>query len=182
MDADRKTSGIGDLRVAVYLRTVHPEFFAIRARRAFHQKAFEAEVWLLDPGHVLSFTHADGAVTEVVVPRHVELPRRGLARQVDVRRAGSLDLEFRGPVRYCLAYQADAEEPETYQREAEELLAGARQGHLFSETPRQLAGRAFSYAVPELRARSLLVHAWHGFPEACTILKTQTLIEWVTEP
>jgi hypothetical protein len=40
-----------------------------------------------------------------------------------------------------------------------------------------VAGRAFSYAVPELRANSLLVHTWHGFPAEATILKTQTLIE-----
>ncbi|HUX14895.1 MAG TPA: DUF2617 family protein [Phycisphaerae bacterium] len=85
-----------------------------------------------------------------------------------------------------MAYQVDAAGPETYRREAEELLAGARQAHLFVEDAGDAAGRhgdspgagrAFSYAVPELRANSLLVHTWHGFPAEATILKTQTLIE-----
>ena len=76
-----------------------------------------------------------------------------------------------------MAYQVDAAGPETYRREAEELLAGARQAHLFAENAGDAAERAFSYAVPELRVNSLLVHTWHGFPAEATILKTQTLIE-----
>ncbi len=187
---------VTDLRVSVYLRALHPEFFQIRVRRSIAHSALDSEVWLLDGGHVITFVDGPNAITEVLAPRDLELPKRGLARTVDLSevakgvrsnkdkgwtRSGAGDrdyrLETRGPVVYQMAYQVDTESPETYMREAEELLASARQGHLFTEGARQAAKRPFSYAVPEPRGAGLLVHTWHGFPAENTILKTQTLIE-----
>jgi len=186
-EGERQTA-VGDLRLSVFLRPLHPEFFTIRARRAFDAASggFQAEVWLLDPGHVISFIEGEQAVTEVIAPRDLALPKRGLVREIDLAGEREERFEARGTLVYQMAYQVDAAGPETYRREAEELLAGARQAHLFAEDAGDaagrhgdspVAGRAFSYAVPELRANSLLVHTWHGFPAEATILKTQTLIE-----
>jgi hypothetical protein len=179
MDASGKQIVVADLRLSLYLRTLHPEFFHIRARRAFKHADFEFEVWLLEVGHVVTFIDGPEAVTEVLVPRDLELPRRGLVRTLDLVREHEHRLETRGPVLYNMAYQVDAEDPDTYLKEAEELLASARQGHLFSEEPHEVARRPFSYAVPEPKGRGLLVHTWHGFPAESTILKTQTLIEQI---
>jgi hypothetical protein len=175
---DRQTA-VADLRLSVYLRPIHPEFFDIRARKVFSRARFDAELWLLAPGHVVSLTSGDCGVTEVIAPRDVELPRRGVVRQVDLGGDREHRLETRGPVLYTIVYEIHPEPPETYRKEAEELLAGARQSDLYSEMGHDVATRAFSYAVPELRADSLLVHTWHGFPAENTILKTQTLIERV---
>jgi hypothetical protein len=180
MDASERQIVVADLKLLVYLRTLHPEFFQIRARRAFEQATFAGEVWLLDVGHVVTFVDGPNAITEVLAPRELELPKRGLARTLDLVGQNDHRLEARGPLVYQMAYQVDAEGPATYLREAEELLAAARQGHLFTEEPREAARRPFSYAVPEPRGRGLLVHTWHGFPAESTILKTQTLIEQVT--
>lgn len=188
MAQGERQTAVGDLRLSVFLRPLHPEFFTIRARRALESGAggFQAEVWLLDPGHVISFIEGEQAVTEVIAPRELALPKRGLVRKIDLAGEREERFEARGPLVYQMAYQVDAAGPETYRREAEELLAGARQAHLFAENAGNaagrhgdspVAGRAFSYAVPELRANSLLVHTWHGFPAEATILKTQTLIE-----
>lgn len=185
MAAGDRQLTVTDLRVSVYLRALHPEFFRIRVRRSIAHSALDSEVWLLDGGHVITFVDGPNAITEVLAPRDLELPKRGLARTVDLSeactRSGAGDrdhrLETRGPVVYQMAYQVDTESPETYMREAEELLASARQGHLFAEGARQAAKRPFSYAVPEPRGAGLLVHTWHGFPAENTILKTQTLIE-----
>jgi len=188
MAQGKRQTAVGDLRLSVFLRPLHPEFFTIRARRALESGAggFQAEVWLLDPGHVISFIEGEQAVTEVVAPRDLALPKRGLVREINLAGEREERFEARGPLVYQMAYQVDAAGPETYRREAEELLAGARQAHLFAEDAGDAAGRhgdspvarrAFSYAVPELRANSLLVHIWHGFPAEATILKIQTLIE-----
>jgi hypothetical protein len=163
--------------LSLFLRTLHPEFFTIRARREFKHATFEGEVWLLDSGHVITFVEGTNAITEVVAPRELELPKRGLVRTIELAGQHEHTLESRGPIVYHMAYQVDTENPETYLREAEELLAAARQGHLFTEEPRRVAQRPFSYAVPEPRGQGFLVHAWHGFPHENTILKTQTLIE-----
>ncbi|MBE3099480.1 MAG: DUF2617 family protein [Planctomycetes bacterium] len=179
MDASERQLGVADLRLSLYLRTLHPEFFSIRARRQFSHATFTFEVWLLDVGHVVAFTDSGEAITEVIVPRDVELPRRGLARTLDLVGEHEHRLEARGPIIYHMAYQVDAQDAGTYLREAEELLASARQGHLFNEASPEVARRPFSYAVPEPKGRGLLVHTWHGFPAESTILRTQTLIERV---
>jgi hypothetical protein len=177
MSTSDKQTAVADLRLCLYLRTLHPEFFTIRGRRVFKHADFEFELWLLEDGHVVTFIDGPEAITEALVPRDLELPRRGLVRTVDLAREQEHRLETRGPILYNMTYQVDTEDPGTYLREAEELLASARQGHLFSEEPREVARKPFSYAVPEPQGRGVLVHTWHGFPAEHTILKTQTLIE-----
>ena len=177
MEPNESQVAVADLRLSLYLRALHPEFFAIRARQALRHSTFEAQVWLLASGHVITFVDGASAITEVLAPRDLVLPQRGLVRTLDVAGENEHRLETRGPVVYQMAYQVDAQTPETYRREAEELLASARHGHLFIESLEASARRPFSYAVPELRGTGLLVHTWHGFPAQNTILKTQTLIE-----
>jgi hypothetical protein len=179
MGTNNKQVAISDLKLSLYLRPLHPEFFEIRARRTFEQTGFDGYVWLLDSGHVITFIDGPNAISEVMAPRELELPKRGLVRTVDLAGEHDHRLETRGPVIYQMAYQVDQEVPDTYLREAEDLLASARQGHLFTESPHEAAKRPFSYAVPEPRGTGLLVHTWHGFPAENTILKTQTLIERV---
>ena len=177
MDSGDRQIAVADLQLRLYLRTIHPEFFNIRARRTLAYATFHGEIWLLDVGHVITSVDGPDAVTEVVAPRELELPRRGLVRTIDLVGQREHRLEARGPIIYHMAYQVDAESAETYLREVEELLASARQGHLFIEEPHEAARRPFSYAVTEPRGRGLLVHTWHGFPAENTILKVQTLIE-----
>jgi len=179
MDTHSRQVAIADLRLSLFLRPLHPEFFVIRARRTFEQTGFDGCVWLLDSGHVITFIDGPNAITEVMAPRELELPKRGLVRTVDLVGEHEHRLETRGPIVYQMAYQVDNEGPQTYLREAEDLLASARQGHLFAESAQEAAKRPFSYAVPEPRGTGLLVHTWHGFPAENTILKTQTLIERV---
>jgi hypothetical protein len=179
MSTEGRQTAVADLRLSLYLRPLHPEFFDIRARQSFAQPTYRAQVWLLESGHVITFVSGPSALAEVIAPRGLELPTRALVRQIDLVGESEQRLEGRGPVLYTVVYHVDVQEPETYRLEAEELLGGARTGHLFAEKPGTLAQRPFGYAVPELRAASLLVHTWHGFPSEHTILKTQTLIEQV---
>ena len=179
MEGGERQLTVTDLRLSVFLRALHPEFFDIRARCSLGHAAFQSEVWLIEGGHVITFADGPNTIAEVIAPRDTELPKRGLARTVDLAGDREYRLETRGALVYQMAYQVDATAPETYLREAEDLLASARQGHLFDDGPRQAGKRAFSYAVPEPRGAGLLVHVWHGFPAENTILRTQTLIERV---
>ncbi len=172
-----RQTALSDLRLSVYARALHPEFFSIRARRDFVTHSFAAQVWLVEGGHVILFVDGPEAVAEVVAPKHLELPERGRVRTLDLVGSDFCRFESHGLVEYQMAYQVEACSPSAYVREAEELLASARRGHLFVEGPSGSAARAFSYAVPEPRGRALVVHAWHGFPAERVILRTQTLIE-----
>jgi len=168
---------LSDLRLSVYLRALHPEFFQIRARRDFAGLAFDGRLWLIEGGHVILFVDGPDAVTEVVARKDLELPKRGLARAADLAGEREHRVQAHGTLLYRAAYQVDACSAGRYRQEAEELLASARSDHVYTEGPWQGRAPAFSYAVPEPKGRGLLVHAWHGFPAERTILRTQTLIE-----
>jgi len=174
-----RQTAVSDLRLSVYLRALHPEFFDIREGRAFDGFAFDGHMWLIDVGHVVIFVDGPDAVTEVVARKDLELPKRGLARAADLTGEREHRVEARGTLLYQMTYQVDACSVGRYVQEAEDLLASARSGHVYAEGPLAGPARAFSYAVPEPRGRGLLVHAWHGFPTERTILRTQTLIERV---
>jgi hypothetical protein len=177
MGIDERQIVVSDLKLRLYLRALHPEFFTIRARRSFGHAGFEGEVWLIEGGHVITFVDGPEAITEVIAPRELELPRRGLVKTLDIVGQNEHRLDARSPLVYQMAYQVDVESPATYVREVEDLLTSSRQGHLFVEETREMTKRSFSYAVSEPHGRGLLVHAWHGYPTENVILKTQTLIE-----
>jgi hypothetical protein len=177
MTGRSRQTAVSDLRLSVYLRALHPEFFEIRACRDFDGLAFDGQMWLIEGGHVVVFVDGPDAVTEVVAPKDLELPRRGRARSADLAGDREHRVEARGTLLYQMAYQVETCSLGRYVREAEDLLASARSGHVYAEATTDGRARAFSYAVPEPKGRGLLVHAWHGFPAERTILRTQTLIE-----
>ena len=179
MDDRPQQTAVSDLRLSVYLRALHPEFFDIRAGLTFEAFAFDGQMWLIEGGNVVSFIDGPDAVTEVIAPKDLALPKRGRVRALDLAGSAECEVDARGTVLYRMAYQVETCTAGRYVREAEDLLASARSGHLYREGDAVGAGRAFSYAVPEPKGRGLLVHAWHGFPADHTILRTQTLMERV---
>ena len=163
----------------VYLRGLSVVAMLVAAGVAFDAFAFDGHMWLIEGGHVVSFIDGPDAVTEVIAPKELALPKRGRVRALDLAGSAECEVDARGTVLYRMAYQVETCTAGRYVREAEDLLASARSGHLYREGDAVGTGRAFSYAVPEPKGRGLLVHAWHGFPADHTILRTQTLIERV---
>ena len=55
----------GGLTLLLYQRTLHPELFKIYATEQVSRRAYEADIWLVEGGHVISFTagknHARGS-------------------------------------------------------------------------------------------------------------------------
>jgi hypothetical protein len=50
MAGRERQTAVADLRLSVYLRALHPEFFDIRARRDFEGLAFDGQMWLIEGG------------------------------------------------------------------------------------------------------------------------------------
>ena len=80
---------------------------------------------------------------------------------------------------YQLSFQVERMDPVVYLQMHEEFSADCRRatlGRMF-DPPNRLAPAALSYLRVEPFPRSLLVYAFHTFPENCAVVKTQTLIE-----
>ena len=46
----------GGLTLLLYQRTLHPELFKIFASEKVNRRAYEADIWLVEGGHVITFT------------------------------------------------------------------------------------------------------------------------------
>jgi hypothetical protein len=88
-------------------------------------------------------------------------------------------VECRGGIVYQTSFQLEPVSPELFWMFQEELAHdGERQGlvHTFDSSGRMALG-ALSYIYAETRARSLLIQAFHTFPDDCAIVKCQSVFE-----
>ncbi len=88
-------------------------------------------------------------------------------------------LVCRGGASYEVSFQLEPVEPEVFWTFQNELAHdGERRGMLqrFRASGRMELG-ALSYVNVETRSQSLLVQAFHTFPDDCAIVKSQSLFE-----
>lgn len=170
---------VSELSLAVFGRSIHPELFVVHAQTTVVQDGFLARLMICDAGHVLELRSARQTLCEVLAPRHQPLPKR--ERLFDRKLRGCRDESLNLPcgTGYHLSFQVEQLAPEIYLHLHEEFSTDCEKatlGHVFAPVNR-LAPAAISFLQVDLFPRSLLVHAFHTFPETCAVLKTQTLIE-----
>ena len=88
-------------------------------------------------------------------------------------------VECRGGVVYQVSFQLEPLSPEVFWMFQNELARDAQvQGllHRFGSSGRINFG-ALSYINVETRNKSLLVQAFHTFPDDCAIVKSQSLVQ-----
>ena len=75
----------------LYQRTLHPELFKLHASEQVNRRMYEADVWIVDGGHVITFGAGKNTLTEVIVnaapgpdrpwpDSNDPVPRRALSR------------------------------------------------------------------------------------------------------
>src|SRR3954469_7118853 len=75
----------GGLTLLLYQRTLHPELFRILAAEKVMRRAYEADIWLVEGGHVISFTAGKNTLAEVIVTNNEPLTDRGLIQSIPCR-------------------------------------------------------------------------------------------------
>src|SRR5438105_4882886 len=75
----------GGLTLLLYQRTLHPELFKILASEQVSRRAYEADIWLVEGGHVISLSAGKNTLTEVIVTNHEPLTDRGLLQTIPCR-------------------------------------------------------------------------------------------------
>jgi hypothetical protein len=98
----------GGLTLLLYQRTLHPELFKIYASEQVSRRAYEADIWLVDGGHVISFTSGKHTLTEVIMMAPGEMTDRGLIQTIPCR--GEKYHEMTAPggnIRYMISTQEE---------------------------------------------------------------------------
>ena len=170
---------VGELVFQLYGRSLHPELFEIRSTRTIDRGGYLATISITTAGHVVSWRKDGLTLTEVATSLAQPLPqkRRLLSHRIAGERSDRM--ECRGGAAYQTCFQLETAEQEVFWSFQGELAAeGAKRGllHRF-ESAGRLALGALSWINVETRPRSLLVQAYHTFPDDLAIVKSQSLFE-----
>lgn len=167
------------LMLHVYGRSVHPELFRVFAETELSQDSYSAVLRICDAGHLIAFRYDGHTVTEVTASRDQLLPQKKRCLEKLLRGCRDESMRFDGGLRYCVSYQLEKMEPAVFLNFHEELLADCKRSTVAHRFPAEnrLSPEPLSLLRTDVSAQSLLVHAFHTFPDSCTVLKTQSLFE-----
>ncbi|MBI3864118.1 MAG: DUF2617 family protein [Planctomycetia bacterium] len=179
MRVDAARPDVATLMFRLFCRTVHPELLEVFARTTIRHELYTAELAICDAGHLVAFHHNGQTVCEVTCSADKPLPhnRQVIGRRLRGHRNESL--EHDGGILYHVSFQVEQLDAEVFQHCHEEMLGDssrARLAHCFAPTSR-LSPAPVSYIHTEERPHSLLVHAFHTFPDNRAVVKTQSLFE-----
>lgn len=170
---------IAELVFQLYGRALHPELFEVYCSQTVARGDYSATVSITSAGHVVTWRYQGLTLTEVAAAANHPLPQRRRLISYKLKGHRSDRVECRGGAVYRVEFSLEPVEPDVFWTFQKELaLDGNRQGmlHRFDSSGRMALG-ALSYINVESRDRSLLVQAFHTFPDDYAIVKSQSLFE-----
>ena len=172
----------GGLTLLLYQRTLHPELVKIFATEQVSRRAYDADVWLVEGGHVITFTAGKHTLTEVVLMGPGEMTDRGLIQTVPCR--GEKYHEMTAPggnIRYMISTQEEQLTQTLYDATKQEIREYALKRELMMSDAPATADRGGALGVLDIARRSheLLVQSFHLFDENQMVIKTQAIVEVV---
>jgi hypothetical protein len=170
---------IAELVFQLYGRSLHPELFKIYKSRVVERGNYSARIDITSAGHLVTWRHDGLTLTEVATAANHPLPEKRRLLSYRLRGERNDRVECRGGLTYQVSFQLEPVAPEVFWTFQEELAHDSqRRGlvHCFDSSGRMALG-ALSYVNVETRQRSLLVQAFHTFPDDYAIVKSQSLFE-----
>lgn len=179
MSSRTKQRRTGGLTLMLYQRTLHPELFKILATEQVTRRAYDADIWLVEGGHVISLSAGKNTLTEVVVTNHEPLTDRGLLQTIPCRGERYHEMTTGENIKYMISTQEEQLSQTLYDATKYEIATYAAKRELMSaETPAtQETGAILSVLDIERRSHELLVQSFHLFDENQMVIKTQAIIE-----
>lgn len=170
---------VAELAFQLYGRALHPELFEVHKSRCIARGGYQAKVDITSAGHIVTWRYDGLTLTEVAASAQHPLPQKRRLLSYKLRGERSDRVECRGGIVYQVSFQLEPIDPDlfwTFQREL--ANESERQGllHTFDASGRMQMG-ALSYIHVETRNRSMLVQAFHTFPDDYAIVKSQSLFQ-----
>ncbi|MCC7349212.1 MAG: DUF2617 family protein [Phycisphaerales bacterium] len=169
----------GGLTLLLYQRTLHPELFKILASEPVSRRAYDAEIWLIEGGHVIAFTAGKNTLTEVIMTKNEPLTDRGLLQSIPCRGEKYHEETYGGTIRYMISTQEEQLTQTLYDATKHEIASYAAKRELMTADTPATAEAAGTLSVLDIERRSheLLVQSFHLFDETQMVIKTQSIIE-----
>ena len=145
------------------------------------RRAYEADIWLVEGGHVISFNAGKTTLTEVIVNSGEMPTERNLLQSIPCRGEKYHETTVGGNVRYMISTQEEQLSQTLYDATRHEISTYAAKRELMSvrQPRRGETGGFLSVLDIERRSHELLVQSFHLFDETQMVIKTQAIIEVV---
>lgn len=168
-----------DLVLRTYSRTLHPDLLCHHKSLLLTVPGISLEVRLIDSGHALILQAAGQTLTEVISDRNDAHPVRGRLFEQRLKGSGAETVEFESGLRYDLCSTLERMSLAVFLRQHEELVHDGAKATLFAESSglNRFSPGPLSLIRTDISRRSVLVHAFHTFPEQLVVVKTQSLVE-----
>jgi hypothetical protein len=170
---------VAELAFQLYGRSLHPELFQVYRSQSIERGGYSAQVDITSSGHVVTWRYGSLTLTEVASSAQNPLPQRRRLLSHRLRGERQERVDWHEGVTYQTSFQLEPVAPEVFWTFQQELADdGQRRGllHVFDASGRMALG-ALSYINMETRNRSMLVQAFHTFPDDYAIVKSQSLFE-----
>lgn len=169
---------VAELIFRLYGRPLHPELFEVHATRKIARSNYEATIDITSAGHVITWRHANLTLAEVATTANHPLPEKRCFLSQRLKGSRHDRVECRGGIRYETHFELEPVPSEVFRIFQDQLSKeGPGQG-LYCEfgSSGRLPWGAISFVYTETRSKSLLIQAFHTFPDDHAIVKSETTI------
>jgi hypothetical protein len=168
----------GGLTLLLFQRTLHPELFKILATEQVSRRAYDADIWLIEGGHVVTFTAGKNTLVEVIATSHEPSLERNVLQTIPCRGEKYHEAAL-GNIKYMISTQEEQLTQTLYDATRHEISTYAAKRELMTaeSAPTADGGGYLSVLDIERRSHELLVQSFHLFDESQMVIKTQAIIE-----
>ena len=179
MEVGSGRARVSDRTFQVYERALHPEWFSVRAHARHALGPWQADVRIVDGGHVVVFGSGGVRLTQVLRGPETHLPPAGLLLDSTIRQERTTVLRPGGVAVYQVCLEVERVDAEVFHHLCEEMTLDAGPGRLIYTYPGsdRMAPRPLSHLCVERLARGLSVQTFHSFPDERAVFRSQSLFE-----
>ena len=167
------------LKLVLFERPLHPELFDIHEEIRIRKPSWDAQVWITGCTHVASFSGGDQTLTEVLADNGIPLPQRGLVFSIPFKGEKSHERRCNGGIHYMMNFQVETMSARVYRKTHQDLTRRGEAHGTFVTYPKWRTDSLtpFSYITCDSRPNGLHIMTFHAYPDATTIIKTQSIFE-----
>ncbi|MFA5865924.1 MAG: DUF2617 family protein [Phycisphaerae bacterium] len=169
---------LAQLRLYVYRRPLHPELFTIFLEKRIDTGKYEAQLWLIGTGHLISFHCPGVTLSELLTSRADLLPEKGLVEALPVDKPQDYRVTYENQLYYLLNVQSEQMSDGVFVSVHEEMSKFAQTRGMFMRFDQwAVEGQLppFSFIDYERRPNELDVFTYHAFPEQKVMVRTQSV-------
>jgi len=167
---------VAELLFQLYGRSLHPELFEVYQTRHVERARYTAKIQITSAGHLVTWQHGEDCLTEVAAAANHPLPENYRLISHKLRGDHNDRILSDCGCAYQVRFQLESIAPEVFWSFQQKLAKDdACKGllHSFDSSGRVAMG-AMSYINIESRDKSLLIQAFHTFPDDSAIVKSES--------